>query len=114
MSRHTKGPWEIVEHNWAATSIYGEGRQIAHLEIEEDERDRSICEPEMDANAALIAKAPDMHDALHAVLLFFNPLAWDNDAQQEWERITGAKTCTSRDLCDTVRKALGVEEKADG
>lgn len=58
----TPGPWEVVEHSWAETSIYGGGRPIATLSIERDcdEDTQEEWERRQAADARLIALAPQM------------------------------------------------------
>lgn len=58
MTRYTPGPWDVVE-----------GRTLLHVETQIDHLDgagKAICSlPRRDkANARLIAKAPEMRDAL--------------------------------------------------
>jgi len=52
MSRHTPGPWKVDEHN----DVGAEGRHVATLSLYGDGSD--------DANAHLIAAAPDLLEAL--------------------------------------------------
>lgn len=45
--------------------------------------------------------------ALEAVLLFYSSPPWDLEKLNRWKELTGSGECTSKTLCDFVRKALG-------
>lgn len=62
-SKHTPGPWELVENSWAVTSIYAPDRQglVCELNMGEVEEDQyEALEAIQSANAKLIAAAPDL------------------------------------------------------
>jgi len=63
MSNHTPGPWEIEEHyHFGYRWISGPGHsQLAQVVWCMEDEDRS---PECEANARLIAAAPELLDAL--------------------------------------------------
>ena len=63
MSNHTPGPWEIEEHyHFGYRWISGPGHsQLAQVVWCMEDEDRS---PECEANAHLIAAAPELLDAL--------------------------------------------------
>lgn len=67
-TKHTPAPWALQEHSWSDTSIVNEEREkvVAILSIyaEATEKNQQELESEMDANAHLIAAAPDMYEAL--------------------------------------------------
>lgn len=65
MSKHTKGPWEVIDHN-GPQSIYGpDGERVARLGfMDAGEGGR----PRQNANASLIASAPDLLEALEGLL----------------------------------------------
>lgn len=89
--KHTKGPWKIGVKQ-PKPIIYGpSGEQIADL------RDPMLFEDENQANAHLIAAAPEMLEALEAV-----DRAWAGDGICMSEAI---------DLCLTaINKAKGVSK----
>lgn len=65
MNAHTKGPWEIIDHNWSDTSIVGNGKTICMIRIdeedaEENEEIQADIEAINSANARLISAAPDL------------------------------------------------------
>lgn len=72
MSKHTSGPWRMVEHSWSDTSIYGgdvsknESFLVASLSIEHiaTEKTQDALESTQSANAKLIAAAPELLEAL--------------------------------------------------
>lgn len=70
MSKHTPGPWQVVEHSWSDTGIYSDKHHIAHLSIEgvATESNQSQLEASMDANAKLIAAAPELLNAVRFLL----------------------------------------------
>lgn len=74
MSKHTPGPWRVVEHSWSDTGIYSDKHHIAHLSIEgvATERNQSELEASMGANAKLIAAAPDLLEALVHIKEYWN------------------------------------------
>lgn len=41
-----------------------------------------------------------------AVLLFWGGRSWDEGNQREWEELTGAKECTSKQLCNLAREIM--------
>jgi len=49
--------------------------------------------------------------ALEAVLLFYSPSPWDSVKRDRWQEITGADECTSKGLCDHIRKILEQESE---
>ena len=73
MSRkYTPAPWHTCEHSWSDTSIFNEGckKLIAKLSIYNyaTEENQQELEAEMDANARLIATAPDLLWCLNEVM----------------------------------------------
>ncbi len=58
------------------------------------------------ANARLIAAAPNLRDACEAVLLFHSGGEWDEAKRNEWFNLTGETDATTKIMCDTVRRAL--------
>lgn len=62
MSNHTAGPWVVDVHGMVATKAVGaEGWEICDIRADV---------PECDANAHLIAAAPDLLEALQDALLW--------------------------------------------
>ena len=68
MTEHTPGPWEIEDHyHFSYRWISGpEHSQLAQVVWCMEDEDRS---PECEANAHLIAAAPDLLEALEALVL---------------------------------------------
>ena len=56
MSKHTPGPWGIV------------GGQYGLPEVWKSDRSEAVCERVFNGNARLIAAAPELLDALEAVV----------------------------------------------
>jgi len=71
MSKHTPGPWEIEEHyHFGYRWISGpEHSQLAQVVWCMEDEDRS---PECEANAHLIAAAPELLEALEKVFTVMN------------------------------------------
>ena len=64
---------------------------------------REKCE----ANARLIAAAPQMLEALKAVVLFHSGSPWNEAKALEWQRLTGILDgATTKALCGFVRSAI--------
>lgn len=64
---HTPGPWNIVNHNWSDTSIYAGASEdedsICRLSLNEElvtEENQEEHESQQEANARLIAAAPEL------------------------------------------------------
>ena len=51
-------------------------------------------------------KIKKMQDALEAVLLFYDPRSW-NEVQHEWKKKTGETECSSKILCNCIKKSAG-------
>lgn len=72
MSTFTPGPWSYVDHSWACIGVYAHDttRGVASLSIEDEvtEDDQYQLEVEMQANARLIAAAPELLAALIAMV----------------------------------------------
>jgi len=93
---HTPGPWELFEHSWSDSSIYGGPKNeklICKFSIygEATEETQEHLEKEMDANARLIAAAPELlkwHQNIVALAIFdedgpaepISPLSWETIA----------------------------------
>lgn len=70
-TQHTPGPWSVCSHSWSDTSIYAkedDSYRVCRLSmLPISEENQSMLESEMDANALLIAAAPDLLEALEVV-----------------------------------------------
>lgn len=66
----TKGPYTIVEHSWAVTSIYANEKRICVLDMEDDatEETQKELEKQQRANALMLCAAREMMEALSDVL----------------------------------------------
>lgn len=89
MTSHTPGPW-----SYDGSFTVG----IPHIKGETFFR----TNPE---DAKLIAAAPEMAEALKAVLLFY-AVDWTSERAAEWTRLTHSDDATTKALCDSVRAAL--------
>jgi hypothetical protein len=62
------------------------------------------------ANAVLIVRAVNSHDALvealEAVLLFHDGAEWDSEKRCAWYNRTQSVEATTKALCDTARAAI--------
>jgi len=75
LSAHTPGPWWTRAGSWNAYGkVSAKGGAVALLEP----RTRTPDDPEMEANARLIAAAPDLLRCLRAFVE--NPASWQIDA----------------------------------
>jgi hypothetical protein len=63
-AKHTPGPWTVLSHSWSDTSIIAPGfdHGVCRLDINHaTEESQQADEAQMEANARLIAAAPDHH-----------------------------------------------------
>jgi len=72
-TKHTPAPWEVFEHSWSNSGIYGgdkNSKNICNLSIydEATEETQNELTKEMDANAKLIAAAPELLESLELLL----------------------------------------------
>ncbi len=83
-TRWTPGPWDINEDNrpgmsWNREIIYGDGENRICFMAHSDGR-----APEQDeANACLIAAAPDLYAALDRLIARYHPYR-DNQEDSDW------------------------------
>lgn len=104
MSTHTPGPWECfiedTEPEWVMVMAGGiSGRLIANVNAEscpDSSSAPAFVKMPQKANAALIASAPDMRDALHSI------------AVQSWTNPTEAIECIEYARA-TARSVLGLK-----
>jgi len=64
---HTPGPWTVTDNNWEVSSVYGpDDCLIAEVQIHPSvtEENQHELEPVKEANARLIAAAPELLSAL--------------------------------------------------
>jgi hypothetical protein len=116
-TKHTPGPWQVEDSSDWMDIVDADGDLIAEIEPGECEK----------GNAQLIAAAPELLEALKAVLLFHSGSHWDDAKQAEWQRLgalllgepkfrdyhyaRGSMTPTSFEattsvLCDMIRTAI--------
>lgn len=65
------GPWHHIDNSWEMSTVYDQHeRVIAEVPIDGmcDEHTQIVYEPIKDANALLIAAAPDLHEALQGCI----------------------------------------------
>ena len=77
MSGHTAGPWTISRH--CSTLVIAERRTIATTGGEQSNIDREQVDAENQANARLVAAAPELLVACKAALPLLIEKANDND-----------------------------------
>lgn len=118
MSQHTPGPWiyDIHEH-----SFYIFTAADMEMVADGDPDDKGIArmrgtgrgadEHEQEANAQLIAAAPELRDVAEALLLFYS-VDWDEQKRTRWTALTGEVEATTKILCNFARKAIAKAEGA--
>lgn len=69
---HTPGPWKVVSYCWSDCGIYAAEDKFfgCSLSIKDEatEENQDALESEMDANARLIAAAPEMLESLENII----------------------------------------------
>ena len=74
-AQHTKGPWNLVRHSWDASSVYASnGSRVAICRIDEEdvtEETQDACVAVNEANASLIAAAPELLEALKMLVSIY-------------------------------------------
>lgn len=67
--KHSKAPWEIIEHNWRDTSIYSDDKTICSftLDLDDEEEENEEKEAELQANVKLVCASPQLLEALIAL-----------------------------------------------
>ena len=109
MAKHTPGPWRTLLSSLPGFSrwVLAGGEASGYIAI------AGVIASEgedYEANAALIAAAPDLLAACRAVLIFHSGGEWTHNAEIDWIRITGKDDATTKVLCDTVRAAIAKAE----
>jgi len=69
-TKHTQGPWNAKDNSWDFSTVYGpNGQAVALCKISDDvtEETQDTLEPIKEANARLIAAAPDLLEACIAI-----------------------------------------------
>ena len=75
MSKHTKGPWKVgVKHEVKCDGFDGADTDTAYFITSEGYQDKSECE----ANARLIAAAPEMFEALKGMTRIVEAFGYTN------------------------------------
>ena len=100
MSKHTPGPWRN-EHDFA--SICKDNQTLARLYYGEGR-----SEFESEANAKLMAAAPEMLEALEAIVEHAKSMqdAWDTDGNQPNTKMHGLAVCLNNRAGDLIEKAI--------
>lgn len=71
MGEFTKGPWTVTHNSWDRSTVYdadGDGLCEVQISWEADEDTQNYYEAIKDANACLIATAPELLTACEALL----------------------------------------------
>lgn len=123
MSAHTAGPWEVFEHSWSDSSICGGNRNsktICSMSIysEATEETQLALESEMDANAHLIAAAPDLLEALRPLVgllpVLFNVLELDLETAFNIKRTDNDSSLYKTTLGELLNNAESAINRATG
>lgn len=75
MINHTKGPWSKTDNSWDVSTVYGaDGEVVAECPIYGDTTEDTQAEHEAikEANALLIAAAPDLLKALSRIAVMMD------------------------------------------
>jgi len=103
------GKWSVVDGGPVDACFYIMPRGDSTLLAEVFDHDDCAR-----ANALLIASAPELLVACKAALLFYTPPPWTHLEQEEWARLVGTDSVTSKTLCDLIRAAVAKAEWRDG
>jgi hypothetical protein len=108
---HTKGPWEVKRsaHKHDGAYDYAISAPDALVLAEAFGRDAVGRYPEAEANAHLIAAAPDMYEALKTFVAEYVDLVESGDAGF-WDPEKEAKVIAAR---SAIAKAEGLGQRAD-
>jgi hypothetical protein len=91
-TKHTPGPWRVTSNSWEVSTVYSTAGEVARCyidsEVTEDTQDQ--WGPIKEANARLIASAPELLKALQD--LMSDDGLWDD---MRWA-----------DCCDNARDAI--------
>jgi hypothetical protein len=82
-TKFTLGPWRTVEHSWQCTGIFSGERHVASVEIDGDvtEDNQDKFEATMNADARLIAAAPELYAALVEAIAELNAYCEEIDGE---------------------------------
>jgi hypothetical protein len=80
------GPGETIKHSWECTGIYSGDRRVAIIKIDDEvtEENQEELERVVDANAPLIAAAPDLFEALAEVMEWIDNWSPNFVMDDEW------------------------------
>lgn len=73
--KHTPGPWQAIEISWERSLVVDEDSAriaLVYIRDEADEETQDKFEVIKNANANLMAAAPDMYEALEEVIKIYN------------------------------------------
>ena len=94
---HTPGPWEYIgfkegepQNGWAVRLPHHEGSRVKYLKDARYIRCEGWGGEEADANARLVAAAPDLLNAALAVLTFCRPTRKYASEVEAFERLRAA------------------------
>lgn len=100
-NNHTPGPWHITETHHHQTFIYGPSDEPVLADV-----NRRV--PTSAADAALIAAAPELLEALKEIRLLTSRTIHPSDTRQGWEPVAVERLATiERKARAAIAKALG-------
>jgi len=106
-SQHTPGPWEITSRQLTMQTVTHKGNDIC--DVWNLDADRLIDSEQMEANARLIAAAPELLDALIAIStnphINLGDLVY-NVREAEGEGWDGPAVSAWSDACEQVKAAI--------
>lgn len=106
MSKHTPGPWKIIDHDEEYITVTDEEQNVGICIIEED---ASESRQAMIANAHVIAAGPEMIEALKVAESALNAAARDAHVRGDFTAQTNLLISAGK-CSDAIAKARG--EKA--
>ena len=94
--KHTPGPWTVTADGagWYIECAPERGHSVAYIMAEIGEEDPDTSDDEKEANARLIAAAPDLLEALQMLLEFPNTGPATSAAREAITKATGAARAT--------------------
>ncbi len=102
MAAHTPGPWCVTRSDWGQPHFISASGDTPLVALCGYVSEKTTVE----ANACLIASAPNLRDVAEALILFHSGDPWDETKRLRWLQLTGADEATTKTLCDLARAAI--------